>query len=103
MDGNLALVGSPFFVAKFQQKLCKQIVMKNAGVEMIMDINECVDMTPFKPTAIRRQPEAVSFVRKTARPGGCAPVSPRETLQEGWKKAASAAAARRVFSEPVDR
>ena len=57
--------------------------MKNAGVEMIMDINECVDMTPFKPTAIRRQPEAVSFVRKTARLGGCAPVSRRETLQEG--------------------
>ncbi len=57
--------------------------MKNTGINMVMNMIAGVDRTLVKPTAIRRQLEAVSFVRKTARLGGCAPVSPRETLQEG--------------------
>ena len=41
--------------------------MKNTGINMVMNMIAGVDRTLVKPTAIRRQPEAVSFVRKTAR------------------------------------
>ncbi|MFA7034087.1 MAG: hypothetical protein WC166_05480, partial [Bacteroidales bacterium] len=41
--------GFPSCVAKFQQKLCKQMVMKNAGIEMAMNMIAGVDKTPVKP------------------------------------------------------
>ncbi len=47
--------------------------MKNACIEMAMNMIAGVNKNRLNPTAIVRQPEAVSFVRKTARPGGCAP------------------------------
>ena len=84
--GKLLLLALHFVSPNFNNSLCNNLLRKTPIFRWQWTWSRVWTRHRLAPTAIRRQPEAVSFVRKTARPGGCAPVSPRETSQEGWKK-----------------
>ena len=84
--GKLLLLALHFVSPNFNNSLCNNLLRKTPIFRWQWTWSQVWIRHRLHPTAIRRQPEAVSFVRKTARPGGCAPASPRETSQEGWKK-----------------
>ena len=85
--GKLLLLALHFVSPNFNNSLCNNLLRKTPIFRWQWTWSQVWIRHRLHPTAIRRQPEAVSFVRKTARPGGCAPVSPRKTSQEGKKKA----------------